>query len=173
MFVEQHKKISVKILELYEAHEKQISNMIKKINKMFNERLDNLSHGTKTTSDSVKQLRDKTSGIDESLTVNQYLVEHKLNILHSQLRIIKNYISENKRDLKEQLRIHDDRSRGENIRVDSIREDKNKIWENIENTLTFSLHDKLEITEREHTALGKDVSMLKVIIFVGKLFLSY
>lgn len=55
MFVEQHKKISVKILELYEAHEKQISNMIKKINKMFNERLGNLSHGTKTTSDSVKQ----------------------------------------------------------------------------------------------------------------------
>ena len=82
MFAEQYKKISV----LYDAHEKSISNMIEKRKpkkKMFNERLNNLSQEIRTNSDSIKRLKDNTRGLEESLTVNQDLVQDKLNKLKS------------------------------------------------------------------------------------------
>ena len=56
MFVEQYKKIS----ELYDAHEKSISNMTEKNNKMLNERLNNLSQEIRTNSNSIKHLTDNT-----------------------------------------------------------------------------------------------------------------
>ena len=142
MFAEQYKKIS----ELYDAHEKSVSNMIEKNSKMFNERLNNLSQEIKTNYDSIKQLKDNTRDLEESLTVNQDLVEEKLNTLKSQMRSIQNEVSENKAELKEQLRIQEDRSRRNNIRVDSIAEDENEAWENKENKLRSFLYDELEIT---------------------------
>ena len=59
--------------------------MIEKNNKMFNERLNNLSQEIRTTSNSIKQLKDNTRDLEESLTVNQDLVEEKLNTLKSQM----------------------------------------------------------------------------------------
>ena len=56
MLAEQYKKIS----ELYDAHEKSVSNMIEKNSKMFNERLNNLSQEIRRNYDSVKQLKDNT-----------------------------------------------------------------------------------------------------------------
>ena len=102
---------------------------------MFNERLNNLSQEIKTNYDSIKQLKDNTRDLEESLTVNQDLVEEKLNTLKSQMRSIQNEVSENKAELKEQLRIQEDRSRRNNIRVDGIEEDENETWENTENKL--------------------------------------
>ena len=133
MFAEQYKKIS----ELYDAHEKSISSMTEKNRKMFNERLNNLSQEIKSNYDSIKQLKDNTRYLEESLTVNQNLVEEKLNTLKSQMRSIQNEVSENKAELKEQLRIQEDCSRKNNIRVDSIEEDENETWENTENKLRF------------------------------------
>ena len=54
---------------------------------------------------------------------------------------------ENKAELKEQLRIHEDRSRRSNIRVDVIEKDENEIWEETENKLRYFLFDELEITD--------------------------
>ena len=143
MFAEQYKKIS----ELYDAHEKSVSNMIEKNSKMFNERLNNLSQEIKTNYDSIKQLKDNTRDLEESLTVNQDLVEEKLNTLKSQMRSIQNEVSENKAELKEQLRIQEDRSRRNKIRVDGIEEDENETWVNTENKLRSFLYDELEITD--------------------------
>ena len=109
--------------------------MIEKNSKMFNERLNNLSQEIKANYDSIKQLKDNTRDLEESLTVNQDLVEEKLNTLKSQMRSIQNEVSENKAELKEQLRIQEDRSRRNNIRVDGIEEDENETWENTENKL--------------------------------------
>ena len=53
---------------------------------------------------------------------------------------------ENKAELKE-LRIQEDRSRRNNIRVDGIEEDENETWENTENKLRFLLYGELEITD--------------------------
>ena len=63
------------------------------------------------------------------------------------MRSIKNEVSKNKAELKEQLRIQEDRSRGNNIRVDGIEEDENKTWENTENKLRTFLCDELEIID--------------------------
>ena len=106
--------------------------MIEKNSKMFNERLNNLSQEIKTNYDSIKQLKDNTRDLEESLTVNQDLVEEKLNTLKSQMRSIQNEVSKNKAELKEQLRIQEDRSRRNNMRVDGIKEDENVTWENRE-----------------------------------------
>ena len=100
MFVKQYKKIS----ELYDAHEKSISN-IEKGNKKLNERLNNLSQEIRTKSNSIKQLKDNTRDFEESLTVNQDLVEEKLNTSKRQKISIQNEVRKNKSELKEKLRI--------------------------------------------------------------------
>ena len=48
------------------------------------------------------------------------------------MRSIQNEVSANKAELKEQLRIQEDRSRRNNMRVDGIKEDENVTWENRE-----------------------------------------
>ena len=80
MFAEQYIKI-----KLYDAHENSISNIIERNNKMLNERLNNFSQEIRTNSNSIKQLKDSTRDLEESLTVNQDLVEEKLNTLKSQM----------------------------------------------------------------------------------------
>ena len=67
---------------------------------MLNERLNNLSLEITTNSDLIKQLKDNTRDLDESLTVNQGLIEEKLNTLKNQLRVVQNEIIENKAELK-------------------------------------------------------------------------
>ena len=88
-------------------------------------------------------------------------------------------MSENKAELKEQLKIQKDHSRRNNVRVDGIEEDDNQTLEDTENKLSSFLYDKLKITEeyiyieREPTVLeeGK-VLMLIVIALLEQLFLS-
>ena len=86
-----------KISELYDANKKSISNMIEKNSKMFNKWLNNLSQEIKTNYDSIKQLKDNIRDLEESLTVNQDLVEQQLKKLKIQMRSIQNEVSENNR----------------------------------------------------------------------------
>ena len=53
----------------------------------------------------MKQLKGSTRGLEESLTVNQDLLEDRMNTLKSQLRIVQEEMSEKKAELKEELRI--------------------------------------------------------------------
>ena len=73
------------------------------------------------------------------------------------MRRIQNKVSENKRELKEQLRIQEDRSRRNNIRVHGIEEDENETWENTENKVRSFLYDKLEITDELYIQREHDV----------------
>ena len=71
------------------------------------------------------------------------------------MRSIQNEVNENKTELKEQLRLQEDRLRRNNVRVDGIEEDENETLENKKNKLGSFLYDKLEITvelyiERAH-----------------------
>ena len=94
------------------------------------------------------------------------------------MKSIQNEVSENKAELKEQLRIQKDRSRRNNIRVEGIEEDENETWKNTDNKLGSFLHDKLEITDelhiwREHTVLEEEkVSNLLVTTLLEQLLLS-
>ena len=67
MFAKQYKK-----RQLYDAHEKSISDMIEKINKMLSERLNNLSQEIRTISDLIKQLKGNTRDLED-------LVKEKLD----------------------------------------------------------------------------------------------
>ena len=152
--------------------------MIEKNNKMLNERLNNLSQKIRTNSDSIKQLKDNTRDFEESLTINQDLVEEKLNTLKSQLKFIQNEVNENKAEWKEQLRIQEDQSRRNDIRVDDIKEDENETWENTKNKWRSFLYNKPEITdelyiERAHCVREEKVSNLIVVTLLEQLFLSH
>ena len=92
-------------------------------------------------------MKSNTRDLEESLTVNQDLVEETLNTIKSQLKVTQNEVSENKAELKEQLRIQEDRSRRNNIRVDGIEEDENKTLENTKNKLRSFLYNELEIID--------------------------
>ena len=65
-------------------------------------------------------MKDNTRYLEECLTVNQDLVEEKINALKSQMRVGQNEMTEHKAELKEQLRIQEDRLRRNNIIVDVI-----------------------------------------------------
>ena len=78
---------------------------------------------------------------------------------------IQNEVSENKAELKEQSRIHEDRSRRNNIRVDSIEEYENKTWENPENKLRSFLHEELGITDELYIERVHHVRRREVIKF--------
>ena len=73
-------------------------------------------------------MNDRTRDLEESLTVNQDLVEEKLNTFKNQLKVVQNEMIENKTELKEQLRIQENRSRRSKIRIDGIEEDENETW---------------------------------------------
>ena len=90
---------------------------------MFNERLNNLSQEIRTNSDSIKQLRYNTRYLEESSNVSKDLVDEKINALKSQMRVGQNEMIEHKAELKEQLRIQEDRLRRNNIIVDVIEVD--------------------------------------------------
>ena len=72
---------------------------------MLDERLNNLSQEIRINSHSIKQLKDNTRELEENLTVNQDLVEEKLNTIKIRLKVIQNEVTENIAELKEQLRI--------------------------------------------------------------------
>ena len=61
-------------------YEKFISDIISKNNKDLNERLDRLSVEIKTNSDTLKQLLNKTNGIEKSLTVKWSIVNKRIKI---------------------------------------------------------------------------------------------
>ena len=62
---------------------------------MLNERPNNLSQEIRTNSDSIKQLKNNTRNLKESLTVNQDLVYEKLSTMKSLLKFMQNEVSEN------------------------------------------------------------------------------
>ena len=73
-------------------------------------------------------MKDRPRDLEESLTVNQDLFEEKLNTFKNQLKVVQNEMNENKAELKEQLRIQENRSRRRKIRIDGIEEDENETW---------------------------------------------
>ena len=63
------------------------------------------------------------------------------------MKEIKKIVDINRAELKEQLRIQEDRSRRDNVRFDGIPETENETWEEIETKLRKFLYDELDITE--------------------------
>ena len=136
-----------KMFDMYNGLEKSISEMIEANNKLTNQKLEKLSAEIRSNSDSVKLLSQKTKDLEESLTVNQDLIDVRIKSIDEEMKEIKKVVDNNKADLKEQLRIQEDRSRRNNIRFDVIPETENETWEETEKKLREFLYDELDITE--------------------------
>ena len=67
--------------------------------------------------------------------------------VNEEMKEIKKCVDNNKVELKEQLRIQEDRSRRNNVRFDGIPETENETWEETETKLRKFLYDELGITE--------------------------
>ena len=108
------------------AHEKSITEIIETNNKMTNGKLEKLPAEILSNSDNVKYLMAKTKDLEESLTVNQDLIDNKIkSTVNDELNKMKKLVNNDKAELKKQFRIQEDRSRI-NIRIDEIHEDENE-----------------------------------------------
>ena len=88
----------------------------------------------------------KTKDLEETLTVKQDLIDTKIKPIDEEMKEIKKIVNNNRAELKEQLRIQEDRSR-RNVRFDGIPETENETWEATEAKLRKFLYDELDITE--------------------------
>ena len=129
MFANKFKKMS----ELYDAYEKS-----------HYERLNKFSEAVNANANTIKQLTNWTRDPAESLIVNQDFIEEQITTVKNKLKEIKKKVKANRTELKEQMRIQKDRSRRNNIRVDSIEEDENVTWLTPRSNF---LYDELEIVD--------------------------
>ena len=129
------------------AHEKSITEIIETNNKMTNGKLEKLPAEIRSNSDNVKYLMAKTKDLEESLTVNQDLIDNKIkSTINDELNKMKKLVNKDKTELKKQFRIQEDRSRI-NIRIDGIHEDENESREETEAKLRTFLFDEPEMAE--------------------------
>ena len=70
-------------------------------------------------------LSQKTKDLEESLTVNQGLIDVRIKSVNEEMKEIKKTVDNNKTELKEQLRIQEDG-------FDGIPETENETWEETE-----------------------------------------
>ena len=78
-----------KMCEIYNGLEKSISEMIEANTKLRNQKLENLSAEIRSNSDSVKLLSQKTKDLEESLTVNQDLIDVKIKSIDEEMKDVK------------------------------------------------------------------------------------
>ena len=64
--------------------------------------------------------------LEESLTVNQDLIDVKIKSIDKEMKEIKKIVDNNRAELKEQLRIQDDYSQRNKVRFDGIPETEKK-----------------------------------------------
>ena len=76
-----------------------------------NQKLKELSAEIRSKSVSVKLILLKTKDLEESLTVNQDLIDVKIKSIDVEMKDIKKIVSNNRAELTEQLRIQEDHSR--------------------------------------------------------------
>ena len=115
---------------MYNGLEKSVSEMIEADNKLTNQKLEKLSAEIRSNSDSVKLLSQKTKDLEESLTVNQDLIDVRIKSIDKEMKEIKKIVDNNRAELKEQLRIQEDCSRRNNVRFDRIPETKRNMGRN-------------------------------------------
>ena len=96
--------------------------MIEANNKLTNQKLKELSAEIRSKSVSVKLILLKTKDLEESLTVNQDLIDVKIKSINEEMEKIKKIVDNNRAELKKQLRIQEARSRRNNVRFDGISE---------------------------------------------------
>ena len=60
-------------------------------NKLTNQKFEKLSAEKRSNSDSVQLLSQKTKNLEESLTINQYLIDAKIKSIDEEMKEIKKF----------------------------------------------------------------------------------
>ncbi|XP_057316171.1 uncharacterized protein LOC130657213 [Hydractinia symbiolongicarpus] len=108
---------------------------------IMNQRLDKLNQELEDLKEEVKLLSKEKTEIADSLQVQKNMVDDKLEISKTHIKTRE----EKLKDLKEKLREMEDRSRRNNLRIDSLKEHEKESWEDCKQMVKNLLKQKLNL----------------------------
>ena len=151
MFEEQNKKT----VEMLKAHEENVTSIIDNKLSNINQRLDKLAFDINNNNlTSINEIRSKSDDLTLSLETSQSIWEKENKKLKQELKNLRSDLNEKGDYLKNKLRILEDRSRRNNIRVEGIPGNENEGWEVTEEKLRNVIKEELGIEsvdfERAH-----------------------
>ena len=151
MFEEQNKKT----VEMLKAHEENVTSIIDNKLSNINQRLDKLAFDINNNNlTSINEIRSKSDDLTLTLETSQSIWEKENKKLKQELKNLRSDLNEKDDYLKNKLRILEDRSRRNNIRVEGIPGNENEGWEVTEEKLRNVIKEELGIEsvdfERAH-----------------------
>ena len=150
MFEEQNKKT----LEILKKHEQNVTSIINDKISNINQRLDKLTLDINNNLTTINKVRSKTNDLTLSLETYRNIWETENKKLKEELTNLRSDLKEKDGYLKNQLRILEDRSRRNNIRVEGIPGSENGRWDVTEEKLGKVIKNELDIEnvviERAH-----------------------
>ena len=141
MFEEQNKKT----VEMLKAHEENVTSIIDNKLSSINQRLDKLAFDINNNLTSINETRSKSDDLTLSLETSQSIWEKENKKLKEELKNLRSDLNEKDDYLKNKLRILEDRSRRNNIRIEGIPGSKNEGWEVTEEKLRNVIKEELGI----------------------------
>ena len=141
MFAEQNKKT----LEMFKEHEQTVLSIISSNFTIINQRLDKLAQDITNNTNRIDKIAEENNEIKYSLETTQEIWNTKANDMKEEINTLKEELKERDKFFKEKLRIMEDRSRRNNIRVEGIPESENESWEETEKKLKEIIKTDLQI----------------------------
>ena len=118
-----------KTLDILKKHEQNVTSIINDKISSINQRLDKLKLDINNNLTIINKVRSKTNDLTLSLETSQNIWETENKKLKEGLTNLRNDLKEKDVYLKNKLRILEDRSRKNNIRVESIPGNENEEWD--------------------------------------------
>ena len=141
MFQEQNQKT----LEIMKRHEENVTSIINDKISSINQRLDKLTLDINNNLTIINELRGKTKDLTLSLETSQNIWKTENKKLKEELPNLRSDLKEKDVYLKNKLRILEDRSRRNNIRIEGIPGSENERWDVTEEKLKKVIKDELDI----------------------------
>ena len=150
MFEEQNKKT----VEMLKTHEENVTSIIDNKLSSINQRLDKLAFDINNNLTSINEIRSKSDDLTLSLETSKSIWEKENKKLKEELKNLRSDLNEKDDFLKNKLRILEDSSRRNNIRIEGIPGSENEGWEVTEEKLRNVIKEELGIEsvdfERSH-----------------------
>ena len=166
-------------MKILKKHEKNVTSITNDKISSISQRLDKLTLDINNNLTKRKEVRSKTNELTLSFETSQSLWETENKKLKQELTNLRSDLEEKGDYLKSKLRILEDRSRRNNIRVEGIPGSENEGWDVTEEILRKVIKDELDIEnvviERMHR-VKKAMIITIIIIEIGnhqQLLLNY
>ena len=141
--------------ESFKKFEQTVLQIISANTKIINDRMDKMMLEIEKTNKRIKEFDEEKEEIKKSLETHQHITDTKLHEVKKHVKMNEESI----RDIFNKLRIQEDRSRRNNIRVDGIAENEGETWDDCAVKVKSFLNDKLGFNdvniERAHRVKSK------------------